>query len=216
MNEKRKFILISVFSTMVIAVLGVVFYYVYQGINYVTTEDARVSGDIARVSPKIVGELEEFNVEEGQYVEKGQLLALQSIENIQDSNIDRALIKAPIRGKIIKKQGIVGENVAPGQILVMIVDPKKLYITANIEETKITKIKPGQNVDITIDEFGKRPFKGKIKAIGQAAASTFSIFPNSSGTTFTKITQKIPVDIIFEHDDKVLIGTNAIVKIHVN
>ena len=33
MNEKRKLILISVFSTMVIAVLGIVFYYVYQGIN---------------------------------------------------------------------------------------------------------------------------------------------------------------------------------------
>lgn len=214
MKDKRKIILVSVFSTMIIAVAAVITFYVYEGLTYVSTEDAKVSGDIVRVSPKLVGALEDFEVQEGDLVEKEQVLGKQSIENVMDSNFDLALIKAPISGKVIKKQGIIGEIVAPGQSLVMIVDTKKLYITANIEETKIGKLKDGQTVDVTLDQFGSKKFKGKISSIGQASASTFSIFPSSSGATFTKVIQKIPVKIEFEHDDSILMGTNAIVKIH--
>lgn len=215
MKEKRKTILLSVFGVMIAAVIGIVSYYIYEGVNFVSTEDAKVSGDIVRVSPKIVGELQVFTAVEGQEVQKDDVLGSQGIENIMDSNFDLALIKAPISGKVIKKQGTIGETVAPGQILVMLVDTKKLYITANIEETKINKLKVGQEVDIKIDQFGNKNFKGQISSIGQASAATFSMFPSSSGTTFTKVIQKIPVNISFDHDNSVLLGTNAIVKIHV-
>ena len=215
MKEKRKTILLSVFAVMIAAVIGIVSYYIYEGVNFVSTEDAKVSGDIVRVSPKIVGELQVFTAVEGQEVQKDDVLGSQGIENVMDSNFDLALIKAPISGKIIKKQGTIGETVAPGQILVMLVDTKKLYITANIEETKVNKLKVGQEVDIKIDQFGNKNFKGQISSIGQASAATFSMFPSSSGTTFTKVIQKIPVNISFEHDNSVLLGTNAIVKIHV-
>lgn len=215
MKDKRKTILLSVFSAMIVAVTAVIFYYVYEGLNYVKTEDSKVTGDIVRVSPKIVGELLEFNVEEGDYLEKEQVVGMQSVENIQDENYDAALIKAPISGKVIKKQGTIGEILAPGQVMLMLVDSKKLYITANIEETKVEKLKKGQKVDITLDQFGSKKYEGKIASIGQASTSTFSIFPSSSGTTFTKVIQKIPVKIEFEHDDSVLLGTNAIVKIHI-
>lgn len=214
--EKRKVILTVIFLVMLSAVAGVVGYYIYEGTHYVETEDARVAGDIVRITPKVVGELMEFNVEEGQNVEKNEILGKQDINNITDSTaLEKAFIKAPISGKVIKKQGTIGETVAPGQILVMIVDSKKLYITANIEETKLNSVKVGQTVDIKIDQFGKKEFKGTVKAIGQASASTFSIFPSSSGTTFTKVVQKIPVRIEFEHGEEILMGTNAVVKIHI-
>lgn len=215
MKEKRKTILISIFSLMIAAIISIISFYVYEGINYVETEDARIAGDIIRVSPKIVGELQEFDVTEGQEVQKDQVLGKQGVENIMDSNFDLALIKAPISGKVIKKQGTIGEILAPGTTLVMLVDSKNIYITANIEETKINKLKIGQNVDIKIDQFGKKSFKGQIKSIGQASSSTFSMFSSSSGTTFTKTIQKIPVNISFEHENDVLLGTNAVVKIHV-
>ena len=97
----------------------------------------------------------------------------------------------------------------------MLVDSKKLYITANIEENKVEKLKKGQKVDIVLDQYKNKKYEGKISSIGQASTSTFSIFPSSSGTTFTKVIQKIPVKIEFEHDDNILLGTNAIVKIHI-
>ena len=104
MKENRKTILLSVVVAMIAAVSAVIFYYVYEGINYVKTEDSKVTGDIVRVSPRIVGELQEFNVEEGDYLEKDQVVGMQSVDNVQDENYDVALIKAPISGKVIKKQ----------------------------------------------------------------------------------------------------------------
>lgn len=216
MNGKRKIMIITVLVVMIISILGVAGYYWYENNYYVSTEDARVTGDIVRVSPQIAGKLLEFNIEEGQAVQKGQILGRQEMINLPDSSLDMAMIKAPISGIVIKKQGTVGEVVAPGQLLGMLVDPAQLYITANIEETKLDRIKNGQQVDIVVDEYQGKQFSGKVRSIGQATAATFSLLPTSTGGNFTKVVQKIPVKIEFNKTDlKFLPGTNAVIKIHV-
>lgn len=216
MNGERKIMIISVLLIMLITILGVASYYWYENKYYVSTEDAKITGDIVRVSPQIAGKLLEFNMEEGQMVQKGQILGRQEMINLPDSSLDMAMIKAPISGVVIKKQGTVGEVVSPGQLLGMIVDPTKIYISANIEETKLNVLKPGQQVDIVIDEFQSQQFTGQLKSIGQATASTFSLLPTSTGGNFTKVVQKIPVKIEFTNlNTKFLPGTNAVIKIHV-
>lgn len=89
-------------------------------------------------------------------------------------------------------------------------------ITTNIEETKLVKVKQGQKVDITIDQFSGKSFSGRVKYVGQASNSTFALLPSSTSGTFTKVIQKIPVRIeLDKSDDTLLPGTNAIVNIHV-
>lgn len=216
MNGKRKIMIISVLVIMLITILGVASYYWYENKYYVSTEDAKITGDIVRISPQIAGKLLEFNIEEGQVVQKSQILGRQEMINLPDSSLDMAMIKAPISGVVIKKQGTVGEVVSPGQLLGMLVDPTKLYISANIEETKLNKLKPGQQVDIVIDEYQGQQFTGQLKSIGQATAATFSLLPTSTGGNFTKVVQKIPVKIEFtKMEVKFLPGTNAVIKIHV-
>lgn len=216
MNEKRKVLIIAVLIIMAATIVGVGSYYWYQNTYYVSTEDARITGDIARVSPQISGKLLEFNVEEGQVVEKGQILGRQEMINLPEASLETAIIKAPIKGIVLKKQGNIGEVVTPGQQLVMLVDPDDLYISANIEETRLERIKPGQDVDIVIDEYPDKKFTGRVKSIGQATAATFSLLPSSTGGNFTKVVQKIPVKILIDQTGvKLLPGTNAAVKIHV-
>jgi len=126
------------------------------------------------------------------------------------------VLRAPINGVVIKKQGTVGEFISPGQTIAMIIDPNKLYITANIEETKLGTIKQGQKVDITIDQFSKKAFAGRVKYVGQASNSTFALLPSSTGGNFTKVIQKVPIKIEFDKSDNTLLpGTNAVVKIHI-
>lgn len=201
---------------MVIALGSIGVYYWYENTYYVSTEDARVSGDLVKVSPQISGKLLEFNVDEGDTVIRDQILGRQEMINLPDSSIDQSVFRAPINGVIIKKQGTVGEVAAPGQTLAMVIDPMKLYISANIEETKLLKLKQGQKVDIIIDQFNGEKFSGKVKSIGLASNATFSLLPTSTSGTFTKVVQKVPVKIELEnHDGKLLPGTNAVVKIHV-
>lgn len=216
MNEKRKKIIYIIIAVMLLAFASIGVYYWYKNAYYVSTEDAKVMGDIVSVSPQITGKLLEINVEEGDVVVKDQILGRQGISNAQETNIDQSVFRAPINGIIIKKQGTVGEVISPGQTIAMMIDPNKLYITANIEETKLGNIKQGQKVDITIDQFSNKKFTGRVKYVGQASNSTFALLPSSTSGTFTKVIQKIPIKIEFDKSDSTLLpGTNAVVNIHI-
>lgn len=216
MNGKRKILLLSILGLIIVSLGGVGIYYWYNSAYYVSTEDAQITGDLVKVSPQISGKVLELEAEEGDRVIKDQILGRQEMIDISDSSIDKSVLRAPINGIIAKKQGFVGELATPGQTLAIVIDPEKLYISANIEETKLNKVKQGQPVDITIDQYPGVKFTGKVKFIGVAANSTFSLLPSSTGGTFTKTVQRVPVKIEFEKKKyQLLPGTNAVVKIHI-
>jgi multidrug resistance efflux pump len=93
-----------------------------------------------------------------------------------------------------------------------------MYITANIEETNIFKVKEGQPVDITIDAYPGKVFQGYVSHIGKAANSVFNPFSNiTTSGTFSKTTQLLPVKISIVGGDALTLypGFNATVKIHI-
>lgn len=216
MKSKRKTLIAIILVLMVVCIAGVGLYYWYNNTYYVSTEDSTVTADLIRANAQISGKLVELGVDEGQTVAKGQIIARQDMGSLPDTSIDMSLVRSPINGTVIKKQGTIGEIVTTGQTLAYIIDSSNLYINANIEETKLAKVKAGQTVDITIDKFGSEKFTGKVQSIGQASASTFSLLPTSSGGTFTKVVQKIPVKIkLDKYNVQLEPGLNAVIKIHV-
>jgi Multidrug resistance efflux pump len=216
MKEKRKVLIIGILIAIVVALCSIVSYYWYENTYYVSTDDARVSADLVSVTPQITGKLLEINVEEGDTVTKNQILARQEMNGLPDTSVDQSLMRSPINGIIVKKQGTIGELWSSGQTLVTLIDPNKLYITADIEETKLGKVRVGQTVDINIDQFNSQKFTGKVRSVGEAANSALSLLPSSTSGTFTKVVQRIPVKIeLNKFNNKILPGTNAIVKIHV-
>jgi Multidrug resistance efflux pump len=216
MNEKRKLLIIGILITIVVALSGIVFYYWYENTYYVSTDDARVSADIVSVTPQISGKLLELNVAEGDTVTKNEILARQDMNGLPDTSVEQALMRSPINGVVVKKQGTVGELLSAGQSTITLIDPSKLYITADIEETKLGKINVGQPVEITIDQYDSKKFTGKVKSIGEVSNSALSILPASTSGTFTKVVQRVGVKIeLDDFDSKIIPGTNAVVKIHV-
>lgn len=212
MKENRKKILIGLLGIIVISIIGISSFFWYESTNFVSTEDARVTGDLIKISPRGTGKLMDISVAEGDVVIKDQILGRLEIE---EENSEKTVFRAPADGVVVKKQANVGEIYSPGQVMGYIVNPKKLYISANIEEKKIGKLREGQLVDITIDEFKGIKFKGKVDFVGLAANSSFSLLPSSSSGTFTKTVQRIPVKIAIDDQGyKILPGTNAVIKIH--
>lgn len=108
---------------------------------------------------------------------------------------DRVL-RSPLNGVIDQKFIEPGEYVIPGQRLLLLHDPKAIWIEANLKETKITRLRLGQPVHISVDAYPGRDFSGKIERIGTAATNQFALLPspNPSGN-FTKIAQRVPVRI---------------------
>ncbi|MFW2500941.1 HlyD family secretion protein [Clostridium diolis] len=216
MKGKRKILIVGILLVIVVALGSIGFYYWYENAYYVSTEDARVNADFVSVTPQISGKLLELNVDEGDKVTKNEILARQEMNNLPDTSVEQSLVRAPIDGIIVKKQGTVGELLSTGQTLITLVDPTKLYISANIEETKLEKVKVGQPVDITIDEYDSQKFSGKVKTIGEISNSAISLLPSSTSGTFTKVVQRVPIKIELDNfDDKILPGTNAVIKIHI-
>lgn len=216
MKENKKKLLIPVFLLMILAISGVILYYWYNNTYYVSTDDATIQGDLVKATPQISGKLLEINIKDGQSVEKGQIIARQDLNTLPDTSMDYSIIRAPISGIVLKKQGTVGEMATLGQALAIMVDPSALYITANIDETKLKNVKLGQNVDISIDEYDGLKLTGKIITIGDYANSALAVIPTSTSGTFTKFTQKIPVKISLPKNNyRLLPGTNVVVKIHI-
>ena len=207
-------------------------WFIHETIYYFTTENAQISADMITITPEITGKLKSWDIREGDMVTAGQVLGRQEIGmmvtnttmNIQnlassaDSIIAKAEIKTPITGKVIQSNVIKGQVVAPGMEMAIIADTAYFYIKANIEETDIFHIRPGQKVDITIDAYPDQWFQGLVESIGQATESAFNMFPslNTSGE-FSKVTQYIPVKInIIDTGDLVFMpGMNATVRIHI-
>ena len=216
MKDKRKGLIVGILIVIVVALGSIGFYYWYENTYYVSTEDAKINADFVSVIPQISGKLLELNVDEGDTVTKNEILARQDMNGLPDTSVEQSLVRSPIDGIVVKKQGEVGEIFSNSQTLFTLVDPKDIYITANIEETKLSEVKVGQPVDISIDQFGSEKFTGKVKTIGEISNSAISLLPSSTSGTFTKVVQKVPVKIALDDSsEKILPGTNAVIKIHI-
>jgi membrane fusion protein (multidrug efflux system) len=129
-------------------------------------------------------------------------------------------ITAPAAGQVAKKSVQPGQYVAPGQQLIAIVGSSELWIVANFKETQLDKIAPGLPVTIKVDAYPGKEFKGKVESLSSGTGAQFALLPpdNASGN-FVKVTQRIPVKIIFtEKPDKsrpLSAGMNVVVEIKV-
>ena len=106
-------------------------------------------------------------------------------------------IIAPIDGTISNKKVEVGMMVQPGSPLCVIV-PNEVWVVANFKETQLEHMKKGQSVDIKIDTYGNKVFKGEIDSIQRSSGAKASLFPPENAVgSFVKIVQRIPVKIVF-------------------
>ena len=118
---------------------------------------------------------------------------------VVETQLGNAEILSPISGVVAKKWAMEGEIVQPGQSIFTLYDLSDIWVTANFEETKLAKLVPGDRVEISVDAFPDRRFSGRVLLVGAAAASEFSLIPpNNASGNFTKVTQRVPVKILFD------------------
>jgi multidrug efflux pump subunit AcrA (membrane-fusion protein) len=104
----------------------------------------------------VITAVKKYFVSEGDVVKSGQALL------IDDSG---TLFKAPFVGVVTHLPFGQGETVAPQQTLVNLVDLKKLYMEASLEQLGALKIRSGQLVQISFESFRSQVFHGVVKNI---------------------------------------------------
>jgi membrane fusion protein (multidrug efflux system) len=113
-------------------------------------------------------------------------------------NLQYTKIVAPVNGIVSNRSVEVGQNVAPGQELMKVINLDDVWITANFKETQLRKMKVGQRVTIDVDANG-RGYNGKVDSIAGASGARFSLLPPENATgNYVKVVQRIPVKIVLD------------------
>ncbi|HEV3237746.1 MAG TPA: hypothetical protein VGZ25_12205, partial [Gemmataceae bacterium] len=81
-------------------------------------------------------------------------------------------------------------------------NPDLLYVTANLEETRLGGVAPGNAVELQVDAFSE-PFRGRVVWIDKSTGAQFALMPrNVVSGEFTKVVQRVPVRILIEKDER--------------
>jgi membrane fusion protein, multidrug efflux system len=118
-------------------------------------------------------------------------------------NLQYTKVTAPVSGAVSNRTVEVGQNVQPGQVMMMIIplDEANLWVTANFKETQLRNIRQGQAAEIEVDATGKT-YKGHVDSIAGASGDRFSLLPAENATgNYVKVVQRIPVKIVFDNDE---------------
>jgi membrane fusion protein, multidrug efflux system len=128
-------------------------------------------------------------------------------------------ITAPFDGVVGERQVQPGDYVNIGSNLINVVPLPNVYVIANYKETQLTRVKPGQPVDVTVDSFPSERLHGRVERIAPASGSQFALLPPDNATgNFTKVVQRIPVRIGLDKGqpllERLLPGMSVVTQIH--
>lgn len=148
---------------------------------------------------------------------RDQLAAARAAVKHEQNRLHDLTVVSPINGVVDKRFINPSEYVSAGQPIVMMHAPKKVWIEAKIKETKISSLKIGQPVNISVDAWPDTQYSGHVKAIGKAATDQFNLLPppNPSGN-FTKITQRIPVRVAISRGPKAKLSPGMMVEVDID
>lgn len=157
---------------------------------------------------------------DGNNVADADLKSLEAIMKQAKLNLEYTKVIAPNTGIVTNRRIEKGSYVSVGSPLCAIV-PDKIWIVANFKENQVGNMKPGQSVEIRVDAYKNKKFKGKVDSIQRASGAKSSLFPPENAVgSFVKIVQRIPVKIIFDepidkNEFNIVSGMSVVPKVKV-
>jgi multidrug resistance efflux pump len=190
--------------------------YYNSAVNYLSTDNAQIAGQQVTIAATASGKLTDWNGNVGSTLSKDSTVGtiVTTDATGKPVNID---VTVPTNGTIVQNNAVQNSFVGAGTPLAVAYDLNNLWVTANIDETKINEVAVGQDVDIYVDAFPNNTLKGKVQQIGLATSGTFSLLPSSNTTgNYTKVTQVVPVKVSIDDNKGIAIvpGMNVTVRIH--
>jgi membrane fusion protein (multidrug efflux system) len=144
-------------------------------------------------------------------IDEVKLLVAVKKESVEDARLGLAAakdnlrytrIRAPFPGVVVKRYRHRGDFASAGVAILSMYNPALTYVTANLEETRLPGVAPGNRVELQLDAFAE-PFRGRVVWIDKSTGAQFALMPrNVVSGEFTKVVQRVPVRIAIEKDDR--------------
>jgi membrane fusion protein (multidrug efflux system) len=112
------------------------------------------------------------------------------------ADVGEAQVAAPISGVVSQSRVEIGQLIQPGQPLAAVVADSAMWVTANLKETELSRVRGGQDVSIEVDAYPGCEAHGTVESLSPATGSRFALIPPDNATgNFTKVVQRVPVRI---------------------
>jgi membrane fusion protein, multidrug efflux system len=135
-------------------------------------------------------------------VKKGTVEEAQRALDAAEHDLSYTKITAPISGVVVRRYRNLGDFASAGVAVLSLYDPDLLYVTANLEETRLPGVAAGVTTRLEIDAFPE-PFKGRVVWVNKSTGAQFALMPrNVVSGEFTKVVQRVPVRIEIERDER--------------
>ena len=122
-----------------------------------------------------------------------------------ERDLENAVVRAPIDGVVIEREGEIGRAVADvtktgGTIIAVIADDRRIRLVSDVDENEIARVRVGQSAEISIDAFPDETFRGRVRKI------------SSAGTTIGSVSN-FEVEIELDADERLRVGMSADARI---
>ena len=144
-------------------------------------------------------------------------LAAQTTYDQAAIDLKAATIRAPASGVVSNMKLQVGEFAQAGKPIFTLIENQPIWIEANLKETQLTHILPGQQATIVADAYPDKIWESVVSSIAPATGAEFSILPpqNASGN-WVKVVQRIPINLAITNqagDPQLRAGMTVLVRI---
>lgn len=119
-------------------------------------------GKIAALASRVPGRVTKLTVHDGQHVKAGEVLVEVESRVVADPP-PKLTFKAPIDGVVLETNVVPGGAVEPDKNLLTLIDLSTVDVVAQVFESRIAAVQPGQTVRIKALAYPDLTFTGKVK-----------------------------------------------------
>src|ERR1700744_676274 len=126
----------------------------------------------------------------------------------QQVRIDQMVLRAPLDGMVLRRDGEVGEIVGPTDVLFWVGPPLPVQVVAEVNEEEINHITVGQKAFLRSDAFPGQALRANVSQItpkGDPTRKTFRVYLLLPNDTPLPIGMSVEVNIIFREKPSAIV-----------
>ncbi len=133
----------------------------------------------------------------------------------QKVRIDALVLRAPLDGMVLRRDGEVGEIVGPTDVLFWVGPPAPMQVVAEINEEEITRIAAGQKAFLRSEAFPEQALRATVSQItpkGDPTRKTFRVYLRLPSDTPLRIGMTVEVNIVYhEKPAAIVVPAEAVI-----
>jgi membrane fusion protein (multidrug efflux system) len=111
----------------------------------------------------------------------------------------KTVVRAPAAGIISNMRLQAGEFVEQGRAVFSLVNDSDVWVEANLKETQLTHLTPGQHATLSVDAYPGIEWHAVVSDIAPTTGAEFSLLPPQNATgNWVKVVQRVPVRLRIE------------------